>query len=136
MLYVSIGLVTKVEDLKKIVLKSIEGKPVYLSLVADVEIGGEIRRGLATMNGEGEVVAGMVLKLMGTNTSSVIKNVKNKIGHINQTLPLGVKVVPYYDQADLVSRCIKTVNNALRNSVILVTIIILLFIGGMGPSLL
>lgn len=132
----SIGLATRIEDLKKIVLKSIDGVPVYLSSVADVEIGGEIRRGLATMNGDGEVVAGMILKLIGTNTSNVIKNVKDKLQEINQVLPSGVKAVAYYDQADLVSRCIKTVNKALRNSMILVAVIIFIFMGGIRPSII
>ncbi len=131
----SIGLATKIEDLKKITLKSIDGIPVYLSSVADVEIGGEMRRGLATMNGDGEVVAGMVLKLIGTNTSNVIKNVKDKLQEINQILPPGVKAVAYYDQADLVGRCIQTVNKALRNSMILVAVIIFIFMGGIRPSI-
>jgi len=89
----SVGLAEKIGDLERIVLKVQDGTPVYLNQVAHVVIGGEIRRGLATMNGKGEVVVGMVLKLIGTNTSTVIADVKAKLEEINRVLPEGVKVV-------------------------------------------
>jgi cobalt-zinc-cadmium resistance protein CzcA len=131
----SVGLAEKIEDLERIVLKVRDGTPVYLYQVADVVIGGEIRRGLATMNGEGEVVVGMVLKLIGTNTSKVIADVKAKLSEINRVLPEGVKVVPYYDQATLVSKCVKTVTNALVFGVLLVAGVLLIFMGGLRASL-
>jgi cobalt-zinc-cadmium resistance protein CzcA len=131
----SVGLAEKISDLERIVLKVQDGTPVYLNQVADVVIGGEIRRGLATMNGKGEVVVGMVLKLIGTNTSTVIADVKTKLEKINKVLPEGVKVVPYYDQATLVSKCVKTVTDALISGVLLVTGVLLIFMGGLRASL-
>ncbi|MDD8042160.1 MAG: CusA/CzcA family heavy metal efflux RND transporter [Verrucomicrobiota bacterium] len=131
----SVGLAEKISDLERIVLKVRDGTPVYLNQVADVVIGGEIRRGLATMNGKGEVVVGMVLKLIGTNTSTVIADVKAKLEEINQVLPEGVKVVPYYDQATLVSQCVKTVTDALVFGVLLVVGVLLIFMGGLRASL-
>jgi len=88
----SVGLAEKITDLEGIVLKVQDGTPVYLNQVADVVIGGEIRRGLATMNGAGEVVVGMVLKLTGTNPSTVIAEVKSKLAEINGILPAGETV--------------------------------------------
>lgn len=131
----SVGLAEKITDLERIVLKVQDGTPVYLDQVAEVVIGGEIRRGLATMNGKGEVVVGMVLKLIGTNTSTVIVDVKARLAEINKVLPEGVKVVPYYDQATLVAKCLKTVTDALLEGVILVAGVLLIFMGGLRASL-
>jgi cobalt-zinc-cadmium resistance protein CzcA len=131
----SVGLAEKIPDLENIVLKSKNGTPVFLNQVADVVIGGEIRRGLATMNGAREAVVGMVLKLIGTNTSTVIADVKKKMEEINRVLPQGVKIVPYYDQATLVGKCVRTVTKALAEAVDLVIIIQLVMLGGLRPSL-
>lgn len=131
----SVGLAEKIEDLERIVLKVQDGTPIYLEQVAEVAIGGEIRRGLATMNGAGEVVVGMVLKLIGTNTSTVIAAVKAKLDEINRVLPEGVKVVAYYDQATLVAKCLQTVTSALIFGVLLVAGVLLVFMGGFRASL-
>jgi len=131
----SVGLAEKIGDLERIVLKVQDGTPVYLEQVADVVIGGEIRRGLATMNGAGEAVVGMVLKLIGTNTSIVIADVKAKLAEINRVLPEGVRVVPYYDQATLVGKCVKTVTDSLIFGVLLVAGVLLIFMGGLRASL-
>ncbi|MDT8443445.1 MAG: CusA/CzcA family heavy metal efflux RND transporter [Desulfuromonadales bacterium] len=131
----SVGLAESISDLERIVLKVQDGTPVFLDQVAQVVIGGEIRRGLATMNGAGEVVVGMVLKLIGTNTSSVIADVKTKLREINEVLPEGVRVVTYYDQSTLVSKCVKTVTDALIFGVLLVVGVLLIFMGGLRASL-
>ncbi len=131
----SVGLAESISDLERIVLKVQDGTPVFLDQVAEVVIGGEIRRGLATMNGAGEVVVGMVLKLIGTNTSSVIADVKAKLSEINKVLPEGVRVVTYYDQSTLVSKCVKTVTDALIFGVLLVVGVLLLFMGGLRASI-
>lgn len=130
----SVGLAGKISDLERVVLKTEDGTPVYLSQVADVVIGGEIRRGLVTMDGRGEAVAGMVLKLIGTNTSTVIRDVKAKMEEINRVLPPGLKVEAYYDQATLVAKCIQTVTKALTEAVVLIVIIQLVMLGGIRPS--
>ena len=131
----SVGLAEKIPDLENIVLKSRSGTPVFLRQVADVATGGEVRLGLATMNGKGEAVIGMVLKLIGTNTSTVIKDVKDRMDKINKVLPPGIKVVPYYDQATLVAKCVRTVTKALAEAVPLIVLIQLLMLGGIRPSI-
>ncbi len=131
----SVGLAEQISDLERIVLKVQDGTPVYLEQVAEVVIGGEIRRGLATTDGAGEAVVGMVLKLIGTNTSTVIADVKAKLDEINKVLPEGVRVIPYYDQATLVGKCVKTVTDALVFGVLLVAGVLLIFMGGFRASL-
>ena len=131
----SVGLATKIQDLENIVVKSVDGTPVYLRDVADVEIGGAVRRGIQTHNGVEEVVAGMVVKLFGTNSSTVIGAVEEKMKEINKTLPEGIKLVPYYEQKTLVEAAVKTVTDALLQGILLVTIILMLFMGSLRPSL-
>ena len=130
----SVGLAEKIADLERIVLKSEAGTPVYLNQVADVTIGGEIRRGLTTINGQGETVVGMVLKLIGANTSTVIRDVKTRMEEVNKVLPPGIKVKTYYDQATLVAKCVETVTKALFEAIVLVVLIQLIMLGGLRPS--
>ena len=131
----SVGLAGEIADLDRIVVKEVDGRPVYLKQVADVVVGGEIRQGLATMDARGETVVGMVLKLIGTNTSEVIEAVKEQMAAINEVLPPGVRVVPYYDQATLVAKCVATVTDALVQGVVLVMLVLLAFMGGLRPSI-
>ncbi len=131
----SVGLAKSIPDLERIIVKSVDGTPIFLNQVADVEIGGETRQGLATQDGQGETVVGMVLKLIGTNTSSVIRDAKIRMEEINKILPPGIKMVPYYDQATLVAKCVKTVTEALFQGVGLVALVLLVFMGGIRPSI-
>ena len=89
---------------------------------------------LATANGEGEAVAGLVLKLYGSNTSDVIENAKTRFDEINASLPAGVKAI-YYDQGTLVRKAAATVTTALWQGALLVAIIVFAFLGGWRPSL-
>ncbi|MCK5879605.1 MAG: efflux RND transporter permease subunit, partial [Holophagae bacterium] len=130
----SVGLASGIKDLNDIVMKSVDGRPVYLRDIADVRVGGAIRMGLQTRNGKGEVVAGMVVKLYGTNASSVIGAVEKKIDDINRILPEGVSIIPYYQQRDVVESSVRTVTNALLQGIILVVLVLLLFMGGFRPS--
>lgn len=131
----SVGLAKGVKDLKRIVVKTVDGAPVYLRNVAEIEIGGAIRRGLQTLNGKKEVVAGMVVQLYGANTSAVIERVQAKLDQLAEALPEGVKIVPYYQQANLVEASVDTVVDALIEGVVLVLLVLLVFMGGFRPSL-
>ncbi len=130
----SVGLAHELDDLRRIVVKTDDGRPVYLSDIAELEIGGAIRRGVQTRNGEGEVVAGMVIKLYGTNASTVIELVEAKIKEINGILPDGLHLVPYYQQKDIVEASVSTVTGALVTGVVLVALVLLIFMGGFRPS--
>jgi cobalt-zinc-cadmium resistance protein CzcA len=131
----SVGLTQEIEDLENIIIKAEDGIPIYLSQLADIEIGGAIRRGVQTRNGIGEVVSGMVVKLYGTNSSTVIGAVEQKLSELNKILPEGVKIVPYYEQKSLVESAVATVTDALWQGIILVVIILLVFMGSLRPSL-
>jgi heavy metal efflux system protein len=86
------------------------------------------------MSGQGETVVGMVLKLIGANTSTVIADVKERMEKINKVLPPGIKIVAYYDQATLVAKCVQTVTKALAEAVVLVVLIQLVMLGALRPS--
>lgn len=130
----SVGLAQKMEDLQRIVVKTEDGRPIYLNDVAELKIGGAERRGAQTRNGEGEVVAGMVVKLYGTNASTVIASVEEKITEINGILPEGLHLKPYYQQKDIVEASVATVTEALVTGIVLVALVLLVFMGGFRPS--
>ena len=131
----SVGLANDIPDIENVVLKVFDGVAVRVRDVGTVSIGGEVRQGLATLNGKGEAVAGLVLKLIGTNTSQVISSVKQRLAQLEETVPPGIRVVPYYDQSKLVERSVATVNQALLQGIALVVIVLLAFMGGFRPSL-
>lgn len=130
----SVGLVRGIDDLENIVVKSKDGRPVFLRDLGDIAIGGAIRRGVQTRNGVEEVVSAMVVKLFGANSSTVIGQVEEKMEEINRILPEGVKLVPYYEQKTLVAACVGTVRSALVQGVVLVAVVLMAFMGGMRAS--
>jgi cobalt-zinc-cadmium resistance protein CzcA len=132
----SIGLVQTLEDLQQTVLASIQGTPILLKDVASVKIQPAIKRGTALVDGKGERVAGMVLKLFGSNTARVIHDIDERIETISQALPDGVKIVPFYNQASLVKQCFATVSQNLLIGILLVVLVLFLFMGSFSPALI
>jgi len=130
----SVGLATGIPDLNRIVVKTVDGTPVFLSDLADIRVGGAIRRGLQTRNGAEEVVAGQVIKLFGTNSSTVISAVEEKLEEVNDVLPEGVRLVPYYQQKSLVEAAVRTVTTALLIGIALVGVVLFVFMGGVRAS--
>ncbi len=131
-----LGLAETLEDLGNIIIAERSGTPILVRNVAEVEIGPEVRRGAVTMNGRGEVAAGIVLKRIYENTQQVIGGVKAKVEEINRALPPGVKATPFYDQADLIERAVGTVESALLEGAVLIVIILFLFLGDVRSSLI
>ncbi len=129
-----IGLVQSLDDIRDIPLKSIDGVPVTVRHVADVEFGPEIRRGVVSHNGEKEVVSGIVLKLFGENTSAVIERLYAKVDEVRESLPDGVTLVPYYEQAELVRNATGTVKTALLIGAFLVLLTLAFFLGNWRTS--
>jgi heavy metal efflux system protein len=123
-------------DIRNIVLKSEDGTPIYVRDVAEVVYGPEIRQGAVTMNGEGEVVMGIVLQLKGANTKAVIDGIRSKIALIQKALPAGVQIVPVYDQADLVDKALETVSSALIEAAVLIVIVLALFLWDVRSALI
>lgn len=128
-----LGLVESVEDINNIVITQNNNVPVYVKNVARVNLGPDFRRGLITKGGR-EAVGGIIVQRMGENTLDVIEAAKLKIAEIQPTLPDGMKIVPYYDQTELVKKAIATLKRALAEEFILVTIIVLAFLGTFRSS--
>lgn len=125
-----VGLIKNLSDLENIVVKTDNGKPTFLKDVAEVKIGEAVRQGAATINGKNEAVGGIVMMLRGENSREVVERVKNKVNEINENsvLPDEIKIVPYYDRADIVSESVGTVSKALIEGSILVLVILYLLL--------
>ena len=132
----AVGLAQGIHDLSDIIVKVEDGVPVRVRDIANIDIGGAPRQGMATMDGQGEVVAGLVLKLLGANTNEVIARVHDRMERINEALPPGVTAVPYYDQSELVGAAVRTMTTALWQGALLVAVILFLFLRGWRPSLI
>lgn len=124
-----IGLLDSLESIENIPVKTENGIPVLIKDIARVEFGEEVRRGAVTRNGEEEVVSGIVMKLYGENTSNVISRLHERMAQVKASLPEGVNLVPYYDQAELVEKATGTVTSALLQGGILIGIVLLIFLG-------
>jgi cobalt-zinc-cadmium resistance protein CzcA len=124
-----VGLLGGLDDIRAVPVRTIAGTAVRIGDLAEVAYGNEIRRGVVTRNGEREVVSGMVLKLHGENTSNVIDRLHEKIAEVQRTLPEGVTLVPYYEQANLVTEATWTVKKALLIGGALVVLTLAVFLG-------
>jgi cobalt-zinc-cadmium resistance protein CzcA len=129
-----IGLLENKSDLANIQVKVNNGLPVKLKDVAEVSFGNEIRRGVVTLNGEEEVVAGIVMKLYGENTSNVITRLEKKISEVQSSLPAGVDIISYYNQSHLVDNATSTVKKSLIIGAFLVLLVLLLFLGNLRTA--
>ena len=129
------GQVQQEEDIRRIVVSNDRGTPVYLSAVADVILGNELRTGAATEDGE-EVVLGTVLMLMGENSRIVAQRVAAKMAEVNRTLPTGVIAKTVYDRTKLVDATIATVRDNLMLGAFLVIAILFVFLGNIRAALI
>jgi len=123
------GYIQSTRDLENIPLGvNKKGIPILLSNVAQIRLGPQMRRGVAELNGKGEVVGGIVVMRMGENALKTIAAVKEKLAKIQKSLPAGVKIVSTYDRADLISRAIKTLQSKLVQETIAVTLVCFIFL--------
>jgi len=129
------GIVKNIDDIRKIVVKTVDGIPIHIDNVADVILGEELRTGAATSNGE-EVVLGTVFMLVGENSRTVSHDVGEKIKTINKTLPQGVVATPVYDRMDLVDSTIETVKNNLVEGALLVIVVLFVLLGNFRAALI
>lgn len=129
-----IGLLEGLEDIRNIHIKVVDGNPVKIMNIAEVEYGKEIRRGVVSRNGSQEVVSGIVMKLFGTNTSQAIEGLYKKIPDVQKALPKGVNLVPYYEQSELIDQATWTVKKALLQGAVLVIIVLFLFLGNIRSA--
>ncbi|MBT8046144.1 MAG: efflux RND transporter permease subunit, partial [Pontiella sp.] len=131
-----IGLLRDLDDIRGITLKTYDGTPVSIADVGEVEYGKALRRGVVTVGHGEEVVSGIVMKLFGANSSKVIGSLYEKIAQVQAGLPDGVKLVPYYEQADLVANATRTVNMALLQGMVLVLLVLFAFLGSFRAAII
>ena len=132
-----VGLIASLDDIRNIVLREMEGVPVYVRDVAEVTLGGEVRQGASIKNGYTESVTGIVMMLRGGNAKEIVGRVKEKVAEINEQgmLPDGLQIVPFYDRTDLVDSALSTVQSTLVESLILVIVVLSVFLGTVRTSI-
>jgi cobalt-zinc-cadmium resistance protein CzcA len=131
-----IGLVTSLEDVKNIVVKTTGSIPIFIKDVAEVKFGKAIRYGAMTFNGEVDAVGGVVMMLKGENSNEVVQRIKAKIPTIQKSLPSDVIIEPYLDRSDLVARAISTVEKNLIEGALIVIFVLVLFLGNFRAGLI
>jgi len=122
------GYLRSIADIESITLKSEAGVPVRLGDIARVEIGPDERRGIAELNGEGEVASGIVIQRFGANALSVIASAKARLAEILPSLPKGVEIVPVYDRSELITRAIETLKSTLIEEMAIVALVCVVFL--------
>jgi Cu(I)/Ag(I) efflux system membrane protein CusA/SilA len=115
-------------DIEDLVVKAERGTPVLIRDIARVELGPDERRGIAELDGEGEVVSGIATARYGQNALEVIRNVKEKLAEIAPGLPAGVSIATVYDRSELIERAIATLKTTLIEESIIVALVCLIFL--------
>ncbi|GJJ02259.1 cation transporter [Duganella rhizosphaerae] len=129
------GQVQSLDDIRNIILSNVDGVPVRVRDVAEVDVGRELRTGAATENGR-EVVLGTVFMLIGQNSRAVSQAVDRKMVDINRSLPAGVQAVTVYDRTTLVDKAINTVKKNLLEGAVLVIVVLFLFLGNIRAAVI
>lgn len=122
------GYINSPADLEAIPLKVVDGTPVYVKNVGTVHLGGDLRRGVAELDGKGEAVGGIVVMRYGENALTVIDGIKRKLKEIEPSLPPGMKIVPTYDRSELIHASIATLREKLIEESIVVALVCLVFL--------
>src|SRR6266567_1801093 len=122
------GYIKSIADIESVPLKSPNGTPVYVKNIGTVHLGPDLRRGVAELNGEGEVVGGIIVMRYGENALRVIDGVKKKLAEIKPSLPEGVELVTTYDRSQLIKRSISTLREKLIEESIVVALVCLVFL--------
>jgi Cu(I)/Ag(I) efflux system membrane protein CusA/SilA len=122
------GYLTSLDDFRAIPLKTVGGTPVTLGDVATIQVGSEMRRGVAELNGQGEVAGGVIVMRQGKNARDVIDGVKTKLDELKKSLPPGVEVVTTYDRSGLIDRAVDNLRSKLIEEFIVVALVCVLFL--------
>ena len=130
------GYLKSQEDLGAIPLGMNEmGTPIRLEDVADIRLGPQMRRGIADLNGEGEVVGGVIVMRFGENARKTIDGIKEKLRTLERSLPEGVEIVETYDRSSLINRAVETLQQKLVEEFLVVALVCLLFLFHLRSSL-
>jgi cobalt-zinc-cadmium resistance protein CzcA len=133
-----VGLIRSVEDIGNIVVRELNGVPVFVKNLAEVSIGHEVRQGVIIKGGYTESVSGIVMMVRAGNAKEIVTRVKQRVDEINQKglLPGGLKIVPYYDRTELVDAALWTIAKVLIEGIVLVVVVLFIFLGDVRSSLI
>jgi Cu(I)/Ag(I) efflux system membrane protein CusA/SilA len=132
----SSGYISSIEDLQQLPLKlNPQGTPLLLGDVADIQVGPQMRRGLSELDGEGEVVGGVVVMRYGENAQQVIAAVKDKLDSLSASLPAGVEIVTTYDRSGLIERAVENLKDKLIEEFVVVVLVCAAFLFHIRSSL-
>jgi cobalt-zinc-cadmium resistance protein CzcA len=131
----TVGALRSREDVAAVTVAVRQGRPVHVHDVAEVDEGSLTRYGGVTRDGRGEGVQGLVLLRTGANGRRTVEGVKQALAAIQKSLPRGVRIVPTYDRTTLIERAVSTVERSLLESVVLVLVVLLLFLGNLRSAL-
>ncbi|MAZ44195.1 MAG: CusA/CzcA family heavy metal efflux RND transporter [Legionellales bacterium] len=124
-----VGYLTSIEDINNIpIYTDINGTPIRIKDIANVQIGPELRRGLVDLNGEGEVAGGVVIMRYGENALATIQGVREKLDELAKGLPDGVEIVPVYDRGDLIESSVNSLNKSLLQELVIVSLVVIIFL--------
>ena len=122
------GYIKSIKDIEMIAVGGERGTPILVRDIGQVALGPDMRRGIAELNGEGEVVSGIVVMRYGENALDLIERVKQKLKEIEPSLPPGVKIVTAYDRSDLILKSIATLKEKLIEEIVIVSVVIIIFL--------
>jgi Cu(I)/Ag(I) efflux system membrane protein CusA/SilA len=129
------GYLQSLDDFRAIPLATVGGVPITLAAVAQIQRGPEMRRGIAELDGEGEVAGGVVILRSGKNAHAAIKAIKQKIAELEKSLPAGVQLVTTYDRSQLIDRAIDNLRNKLIEEFIVVALVCAIFLWHLRSAL-
>lgn len=130
------GYISSIKDLKSIPLQvNDKGTPLLLGDVAEIRLGPQMRRGITELNGEGEVVSGVIVMRFGENAQAVIESVKAKLNELQKSLPEGVKIIPTYDRSELINSAVDNLFDKLLEEFIVVILVCAAFLFHFRSSL-
>jgi cobalt-zinc-cadmium resistance protein CzcA len=131
-----IGIFESIDDIGRVVVASTDGTPVFVKDVAQVVIGERTRSGIVAFNQRDDGVEGIVEMTKGQNPAKVIEALKQKVSELNQTLPSGVRIAPFYDRTDLIRHTVRTVSENLIMGATLVLMILIVFLRNWRAALI
>ena len=130
------GYLSSIEDLQSIPLgMNKNGTPILLKDIADINLGPQMRRGIAELNGEGEAVGGVIIMRSGENAAEVIQTIKDKLEELKGGLPPGVEIVTVYDRSGLINRAVNNIWEKLVEEFIVVALVCIIFLFHFRSSL-
>ena len=129
------GLITSLTDIENIVVKNVDGIPIFIKNIAKVGFGSATRFGAITGNGEGEKVLGQVMMLKDANSKKVIDAVKDRVSSISKTLPEGVYINPFLERSELIAKTTFTVAENLILGCLIVIFVVVLLLGNFRSGL-